>query len=139
MTRKVTAMAKGMNNIYETVNDRYQKRTSGILTSVRTIIQSLDYTSKLVLFTQGSVEAEKVLRDSRLPIRVSGIKIYVLKRTCGFEDTYSVPMPLILKREYILIETTMIAMEASVQTIANNEPHLFWSPPLGTGSEAIEW
>ena len=28
-------------------------------------------------------------------------------------------------------------MVASVHTIASNDPRLFWSPPLGTGSEAI--
>ena len=28
-------------------------------------------------------------------------------------------------------------MVASVQTIASNDPRLFWSPPLGMGSEAI--
>lgn len=47
-------------------------------------------------------------------------------------------MPLILNREYILIKTIMVAMVASVQTIASNDPRLFWSPPLGTGSEAID-
>lgn len=52
-------------------------------------------------------------------------------------NTYSVPVPLILRREYILIKTMMTAMEASVQTIASNDPPLSWSPPLGTGSEAM--
>ena len=52
--------------------------------------------------------------------------------------TYSVPVPLILNREYILIKTIMVAMVISVQTIASKDPRLFWSPPLGTGSEAIE-
>ena len=28
-------------------------------------------------------------------------------------------------------------MEASIQIIANNDPRLSWSPPLGTGNEAI--
>ena len=57
--------------------------------------------------------------------------------TSKFQNTYSVPVPLILSREYILITTTMVAMVASVQTIASNDPRLFWSPPLGTGSDAI--
>ena len=52
-------------------------------------------------------------------------------------NTYSVPVPLILKREYILIKTMAIAIEVSIQTIAIKDPPLSWSPPLGTGSEAI--
>lgn len=53
------------------------------------------------------------------------------------ENTYSVPILLILKREYILIKTTIMAIETSVQKVANNDPPLFWLPPRGTGSEAI--
>ena len=54
-----------------------------------------------------------------------------------FEDTYSVPVPLIFKREYILIKTITMAMQLSIQIIASNDPRLSWSPPLGTGNEAI--
>ena len=61
----------------------------------------------------------------------------LLKGDVEFKDTYSVPMPLILKREYILIETITTAIEVSVQIISISNPPLSWSPPLGTGSEAI--
>ena len=79
-----------------------------------------------------------MLRGSRFPRQLfQGSRSLFSKWQLNSKDTYSVPVPLILNREYILIKTTMVAMVASVQTIASNDPRLFWSPPLGMGSEAI--
>lgn len=47
------------------------------------------------------------------------------------------PVALILKREYILIATTMMATGTSVHSIAIKDLPLSWSPPFGAGSEAI--
>lgn len=105
-----------------------------MLTSVKTIIQSLNHNHKVsIAYLRGHVGlgmcSERQVSKSRT---LYTQHIYMISG-----NTYSVPVPLILRREYILIETMMTAMEASVQTIASNDPPLSWSPPLGTGREAI--
>ena len=109
-----------------------------MLTSVTTIIQSLNHHIMVsIAYPRGRCQALKYA--SRVEtLEPSQDSKYVSRgKQPDFENTYSVPVPLILEREYILIETTMMAMNASVQTIAINDPPLSRSPPLGTGSVAM--
>lgn len=105
-----------------------------MLTSVKTIIQSLNNDYKVsIAYSRGHVGLGLCSKRHVSQIRnLYAQYIYMIS-----ENTHSVPVPLILRREYILIKTMMMAMAASVQTIASSDPPLSWSPPIGTGSEAI--